>query len=176
MRGQMTAVAAGRLAAAGLPLRIAAAFSWAASSTPWASSTSSSARLNWSGLSFSDFAPNLALQIAQDALQPAPSLLGRGQRRLDFASRAFRIAFSPARAAIHAPIESREIPARRFVRRACARSRTRARVARLGRRNAKPATRTRTTSAASTSRARARSRASSPHKTRPGKPSRASGL
>jgi hypothetical protein len=45
---------------AGLPLMAASAFSCAASRTPWAISTSSSGRLHWSALSFSDMAPNLS--------------------------------------------------------------------------------------------------------------------
>jgi len=61
-----------------LPLTIAAAFSWAASSTPWAISTSSSGRLYWSGLSLSDLAPNFSRRssptIASSRRRASPAL------------------------------------------------------------------------------------------------------
>ena len=49
-----------RAASALTPRSAASAFSCAASSTPWASSASSSSRVNWSGDSFSELLPNCA--------------------------------------------------------------------------------------------------------------------
>jgi hypothetical protein len=90
VRRQVAAIASGLTGSIGTfpPQRGLGLLPHAASSTPWASSASSSGKLNWSGDSFSERLPNFS-RCAVHIFQPPVGLLHFGEHRLDLRQAGF---------------------------------------------------------------------------------------